>query len=82
MKGQKITLAMLIYNIQLVDSYNYVSKSILVLTSIIGIEDIAKGDFSHHVHFNQPKFQCYHGLIPAFEWYDADTKSTNRARLQ
>ena len=53
MKGQKNTSAALIYNIRLVDSYNYVSKLLSALPAIFGVEDFAKGDFSHMV--NHPK---------------------------
>ena len=76
LKGQKITSATLIYNIRLVDSYSYVSKTLSALLAIFGVEDIAKGDFPHM--FNQPKFQDYRGPIPALEWYDLDTKSTKK----
>ena len=47
-----------------------------MLLVIFGIEDVAKGDFPHH--FNQPKFQHYHCLIPALKWYDPDTKSSKK----
>ena len=78
MKGQKITAAFLPYNIKLVDLYNFVSRPLSALPAVFGLENTSKGDFPHL--FNCPEFQHYIGPIPAIEWYDPDTKSSQKTQ--
>ena len=62
---------MLIQNIKLFDSYNFVSKLLSALTAIFGEE------FPHL--FNQPKYQNYCvQFLPRLEWYEPDSKSPKR----
>ena len=51
LRGQKIMQATLIYNIKLLDSYNFVSKPQSALPASFWVEDLAKGDFPYL--FNQ-----------------------------
>ena len=47
LKGQKCMQSTLIYNLKLLDSYSVVSKPHSALPVLVGVEDLAKGDFLH-----------------------------------
>jgi hypothetical protein len=67
MRGQKIIKGYLFNEIDLIDSYNYISQSLSSMPKMFGFEELNKGYFPHY--FNLPNFQDYIGPIPDKEWF-------------
>ena len=76
MKGNKIMNATIHNDIQLLDSYNFVSSALSKFPKIFDIPELKKGFFPHQ--FKRPQFLNYVGPIPDKEWYEYDVMGSEK----
>ena len=67
MRGNKIVKGWIQNDIQLLDSYSFVSCALEKFPAIFGLDELKKGYFPHV--FNRPEFWGYVGPIPDVEYY-------------
>jgi hypothetical protein len=70
LKGHKIMHATIHNDIELMDSYNYITAPLSAFPKMFGLQEVKKG-FSHSL--NRPEYEDYEGPIPDKEWYDYNT---------
>lgn len=69
LRGNKIVKGYILNDIQLLDSYSFVTCALEKFPSIFGLGELKKGFFPHT--FNRPEFWGYVGPIPSIEYYQS-----------